>query len=475
LLEDIEERYGVTEADVVRVEALLDGITTLPIFVEDPVFDRFCEVDYGGQAYPEVKIIYPLGKPQSKMSLIDAFCGQPIKKPKRFSLVMPSKRKNAKKVGRKPTTKPRQRTRKTKRTQRKKKGKTMSKMAGMSLAAKAFLQCTLAPADVDTNASFVGIPDQHDGPIVAKHHVLTTPFPAYTPGKDVYVVQMPIPGLAYMWGERTAGTTGAITLNPVFYDDTASFFPSTAEDTNATAFRHASSVIEYINTNNEFTWGGALEVWKGVVKHGRTVTSTVVTGSGYLELDYLEGIGPLLNTAKPSLVLPLHDGVYVPAFNTEADFPFKDIRVIETFDLGLTANQSGASTADNFVAYGGSSAPFMRMGSFESTVIKFPSLIANQTGMLRTWACVEYQVSPLSIIWDFRRMSPAYEPAALALLKAYHKTLPVGVRFKDNATFWQSFLTWVARGAAVLKYVPGPVGLIASATGDLLGKGHGLW
>jgi len=42
----IEGRYGITPADVERVEKLLRSVETLPAYVEDPVFSRLSEVDY---------------------------------------------------------------------------------------------------------------------------------------------------------------------------------------------------------------------------------------------------------------------------------------------------------------------------------------------------------------------------------------------------------------------------------------------
>jgi len=40
------ERYNVTKNDLLRVEALLQTVSTLPTYVEDPVFDKLVVVDY---------------------------------------------------------------------------------------------------------------------------------------------------------------------------------------------------------------------------------------------------------------------------------------------------------------------------------------------------------------------------------------------------------------------------------------------
>lgn len=44
--EAIEYRYGLSQNDICRVEMLLSLITKLPAYIEDPVFDALCDVDY---------------------------------------------------------------------------------------------------------------------------------------------------------------------------------------------------------------------------------------------------------------------------------------------------------------------------------------------------------------------------------------------------------------------------------------------
>ncbi|QJZ28421.1 hypothetical protein 1 [Kummerowia striata luteovirus] len=45
-IQAIIKRYGVSRDDIDRVEALLESISFLPCFVEDPIFDNLCEKDY---------------------------------------------------------------------------------------------------------------------------------------------------------------------------------------------------------------------------------------------------------------------------------------------------------------------------------------------------------------------------------------------------------------------------------------------
>jgi hypothetical protein len=45
-LDIICERYNLTVADVVRVEAMIDSVTSLPMLICDPVFPILAERDY---------------------------------------------------------------------------------------------------------------------------------------------------------------------------------------------------------------------------------------------------------------------------------------------------------------------------------------------------------------------------------------------------------------------------------------------
>jgi len=340
---------------------------------------------------------------------------------------------------------------KSRRRARKGPSRTAATPAGV-----AFQKCTLAPADFQ-DSGFAGIPDEFDGQVISKKHTLVNSLPSYTTGHDLYIVQMPIPGVAYFFGDRTAGSTTAITLNAVFYDDAATLFPVGAEDTNISAFRQASNVIEFVPTVNEMSWGGSIEVWKSKVVLAEAPGTAATTG--YSEIKLLAGLSESMNTKKACSVFALRDGCYCPAFNTEANYEWTKPEIALSF-TALTTTQNQGPSIDSVISFSGSTASFIGLGSFETTIIKFPAIIASQTGMLRAWSCVEYQVSPTSILYDYSHMSPSYDPVALAMVKAYHKASPCAVAWKDNASFWENFKKVAGIGAEIMSYLPGPVGAI---------------
>lgn len=322
-------------------------------------------------------------------------------------------------------------------------------------AGTAFTKCTLAPADFQ-DTGFSGIPDEYDGQVISKKHTLVGSLPSYTTGHDLYIVQLPTPGVAYWYGDRAAGSTTAITLTAVPYDDSATLFPTGAEDQNVSSFRYASNVLEFVPTVNSMTWGGAIEVWKSKVMQNSAVTSA---GGGLLDTDYIEGLAQSLNTKKPMSVFALKDGAYCPAYNAASTYEWVVPRTNFTY-ASLTTNQALAPTIDATITFSGATVGYVGLGSFETTIMKFPAIIAAQTGMLRAWACVEYQVSPTSIIYDYAHMSPTYDPVALAMVKAFHKTRPCAVPWKDNASFWEEFRRWAGIASEAASYLPGPIGLI---------------
>jgi hypothetical protein len=354
-------------------------------------------------------------------------------------------------------------------------GSPRKKLSAATAAGLAFQKCTLAPADFQ-DTGFMGIPDEFDGNVVSKKHTLVGSLPSYTAGNDLYIVQMPIPGVAYFWGQRAAGVTTAITLTPIFYDDSSTLFPAVT-DTNLTSFRHASNVIEFIPTVNAMNWNGAIEVWKSKVN--LACQPGTATTAGNAEIWYLEGLSTALNTQKAQSVFALKDGAYCPAFNTEAAYNWTPIEVDVSYTT-LSTWQSQSQGIDNVITFPSATPYFAGCGTFETTVIKFPAIAASQTGIIRAWACVEYQVAPSSILYDYTHMSPAHDPMALAMVKAFHKTTPCAVPWKDNASFWETFKKVVGIGAEALSYLPGPFGLIGKGMSIFfpskkLKKGGGLY
>jgi hypothetical protein len=336
----------------------------------------------------------------------------------------------------------------------------------------------MAPADFRAGGTgFVGIPDEFSGPIVTKEWRYVGSLPTYTAGNDVYIIQLPVPGVAYFWGQRAAGsTTGTMTLTAVPYNNAGTYFPvatsTTGEDLNVTSFRYASNVIEIIPTVNEMTWGGSIQVWKSDI---RMVESYVADNTVYSTYKYMGGMATLASS-EPNGVFAFKDGLYAPAYNKDATYDWTPVMVNGTWADLNTNQQTANSVYDALLTWtnpGGLN--FVGLGTFEATIIKLPALPASQTAAVRAWSCQEYQVSPLSNMYDFVHASPASDPRALALLKEYVKTIPAGVPWKDNANFWNTFLDWVRKGAKVASHLPGPVGAIGGGITSIMELGHGLY
>lgn len=324
-------------------------------------------------------------------------------------------------------------------------------------AGLAFQRCTLAPFDF-SDTGFVGIPDEYDGKSVAKRNSLVSSFPGYTAGNDLYIIQMPTPGVAYWYGDRAAGSTGAITLHAVGYDDSASLFPSVAgEDFNVSAFRYASNTIEFVPTVNSMTWGGSIEVWKAQPR--MSYKDGTAAASGYARIDFVEGLAQAMNSLKPQSIFALKDGCYSPSKCMESAFLWTP-PIVGMSTSVLTANQ-GTNSTDVALTFSNSAFNWLGLGNFETTIIKFPAIIASQTGLIRCESCMEYQVSQTSILYDYAHFSPTYDPKALAVVKAFHKAIPSAVPWKDNASFWENFCKWAGIASEMASYIPGPIGAIA--------------
>lgn len=364
-------------------------------------------------------------------------------------------------------------TKAKKKTKRRRRGgKLGGGLDSLTPAGLAFLKCTMAPADFTKNSmNFTGIPDEFEGKVITRSYDATNSLPSYTTGNDLYLVCIDSPHVAYMWGQRAAGSTGAITLTPVYYDGVTSLFPNNAESTNVTDFRFASNVIEVECTNNEMTYGGQIQQWKSELEMVETTTGTL-SGTMYPDAPIIEGWSTL-NTVKPSYARSIKVGCYSPNFNRQASYEWKPIRVNTPWSY-INANQAAQASDENFVTVT-SSNTFLGLGSRECTVIKFPAIIASQTAIIRSWACVEYMVNPTSIIYDYAHDSPKYDPLALALLKAYQSEMKSAVDVAHNGTFWSEFVDWARKAATVVSFIPGPVGAIASGFKDLLELGHGLF
>jgi hypothetical protein len=369
---------------------------------------------------------------------------------------------------------------KKKRRSRKKKGSMKGSVGALSKDGNAFLKCTMAPCDFVNGATgFVGIPDEYDGRVIVDSLTSVNSLPSYTAGQDLYIIQPPIPGVAYMWGAVAGGTrfNTAITFTPVWYSDINTLFPSGVGGPAILVdkFRVASNVIELVNTTNDMVWSGSLEAFK--------IDLTLTTGNDTVldqgthvvnfEFPIISGFDGLY-TSEPGYVNRIKDGVYMAAFNQQSTYPWSPVQTGLAFtELSTNAALLGTTSQNAFMTFA-NVAPnlVVGMGSLETNVIRIPAIAASQAMRIRTWTCVEYTTPSTSVLYNYSHFSPPYDPVAISMLKVFHHELPMAVTAAQNATFWENVRKWIGRATKLGGFLPGPVGTISTLANGLVKSGN---
>lgn len=319
-----------------------------------------------------------------------------------------------------------------------------------------FLKCAFAPADFDGSALY-GVPDDFGGRSLALKHRLvgSTTFPA---AFDAYLVQIPVPGVAYYVASVAAGAgiVANTVFTPVYYSDFSSIFPSATElNRNTTKFRMVSNHIEVVNTTNNNTWTGNIQCFK-VPLQSFTQTPAVPTNASYLGIS---GLRALNSTNEDMYSGAFNFGVYSGAFNRGAKFDFFPI-------LGEQTNLPAVLTASDFGQLAGFITGFDN--NMETTVVKISGVTgATNTAIIRAWSCVEYQFSPGNAMYIAQQMHTECDKLALEIYKKVAIELPAGVSALDNENFWERVLGIIAKMGMTGAVLPGPYGLASGSVGGL--------
>lgn len=317
-----------------------------------------------------------------------------------------------------------------------------------------FLKVALAAPDFGTG-TFSGIPDAYDGRVITKSWTYTGSLPALTDGLDTFIVQAPVPGVAYFYGQVGAGN---LVLNPVYYSDFLSVFPLAAESSNAQSFRYGGQAMEIIPTVNAMTWAGSVQVFRGEAN----LTLSGQAGSCSLSI---AGLSALINSKRPDAVHPFNLGCFCPSRQTQADFPFHPVNTNTVWDELYVATYSG-SGAGITVSFAAGVTGFVGMGSMETIVYKIPGYNKTANSLtLRTWAYNEFQVSSSSSLYEYAHMSPMHDPFAMALVKKAYMELQLCVPFYENDGIWSKILSFIKTASGALSFVPGPMGEAAAGVG----------
>jgi hypothetical protein len=326
----------------------------------------------------------------------------------------------------------------------------ISPRKGLSDSGVAFLKCAFAPPDFQSS-SVSGVPDTYVGPsLVRKHRYVAAQ--TLTAGQDYYFLLAPVPGVSHFMGNVAAGTNviATTTYTAVNYSGFTTMFPSLqSTDSIVTKYRYVSNHFELIPTVNQFTWSGSIQCWKipltVAIKKGGTGVDDLLSVSG------LEG---LVTSMANQYSAPFLSGVYTACYSSNPTFEFQEIlnnivqvpnTVNPLIDFGQLVGTGGFTGLDN---------------GFESMVIKISGITTNQTCLIKTWACVEYQINASSSLYEFQSLSPE-DPLALELYRKIINGLPIGVPFDQNEGFWDRVLSIIQSISGMASVIPGPYGGLA--------------
>jgi hypothetical protein len=324
--------------------------------------------------------------------------------------------------------------------------------SSLTPAGEAFLKCAFAPPDFAASSS-TGVPDEFRGQSLLKKHRYVGNFACNLPNQDYYILMIPTVGGVAYWSTNTpAGgqLTAPSVFTPTYYSDSQSLFPTVSNMADiVTKYRFVSNHIELIPMMNQNSWTGSIQVWKApitcVIRQSSTSTTNMYTVTGLQSANA---------TNANQYTGPTNLGVYSAAYNASSVFTFNPIlENIASLPLLVTPGDFGQLNGIN-----GGIDP-----NFESIIVKISGMGPNNQNnfVLKTWACIEYQVNPGSSIYEYQTISPCDE-YALKLYRAIVLQLPVGVSFLDNDTFWTRVLGIIKNVSGGLSYVPGPYGAIAA-------------
>jgi hypothetical protein len=326
-----------------------------------------------------------------------------------------------------------------------------------------FLKCAFAPPDFQAN-SLGGFPDSYRGPsLVRKHRYVNST--SFAVANDYYIILAPVPGVAYFITNIGANLPIPNTQvwTAVLYTDFASMF-GTGQDPSqcVTKFRYISNHIELIPTVNQMTWSGQIQSWKIPLalelRQGGANTTNLWSITG------LDGVNTTMaNQYTSSYIM----GFYGAAYSSNPEVEFQTIidnttavpSTIITNDFGQLNSPSGFPGLDN---------------GFESLLLKVSGVVgSNETAIIKTWACVEYQINPSHVLSEFQTLSPC-DPVAVELYREIILGLPIGVPFDQNDSFWNRVLQIVNQLSGLGVSLPGQWGALSRGVNILSGVGLSL-
>lgn len=339
------------------------------------------------------------------------------------------------------------------------KPKAIVKRDLMTPAGMAFLKCAFSPPDF-TSTGVTGVPDGFRGRTLLKKHRLVQQMTLQS-GYDMHLLLLPVPGTSYFSIVKTAGipVQSFDTFLATPYSNNDSLFGTIANAANQVSnFRFLSNHIELINNTNDMSWTGSISCFKVPITVVRRVAST-----GIADTTTVLGLDGILATGVDMYNAPVKDGVYAAAYNSSEDFQFSPIResmatIPIVFD---SANDWGGLSSTTGI--------FGFDNSFDAVYIRITGITVNLPITIKTWACVEYKISPLSSLYDYSSFSPGADEIAMKLYREIILSLPIAVPVAMNANFWDRVLTIIRRMTAVGSLIPGPIGMVSAGMNTVAG------
>lgn len=331
-------------------------------------------------------------------------------------------------------------------------------------AGEGFLKCAFAPCDFASDGGS-GVPDEYQGKVLLRRQELVTSF-ATSVGFDTYIIQAPTPGTPLWIATYAAGiqptTAAPLMFTPLSIPDFNQFFPPQQENVTVESYRFVANAVEVMNTTSYMNANGSIVCYKVDLQQSTQNAPAAAARANQASLSGTYAITPNVVNVGDVYVKPAIEGAYMCAVSDQADFEFKPL-----LQNSQDALNAGSPTIALPVAF---TTHWVGIGNMMTNVVFIPNSGSINTYTARAWGCVEYQVVPSSILYEYARLSPPHDPVAMAMYRTISRNLPIAVPFRENAGFWDNVLRIMqSAGSAVSSWFGGPIGLAGQGV-SLLGK-----
>lgn len=183
---------------------------------------------------------------------------------------------------------------------------------------------------------------------------------------------------------------------------------------------------------------------------------TLATTNIIYEYPALNGLDVTGVEPSRAYVGHIRDGAFTRSIRARDDYTYRPI--MEGIGALASNNQFGTLGGDFLGCDDAMEAMYFRIDVPASTSLSV---------RMRVWACVEYRPLNQSSLYEYSRLAPDRDMLALALYYKYAQQLPLAVIAAENDFSWRHLWDWVKSALAAASFVPGPVGMAASAVGAL--------